>query len=228
MSQILSVPVFEAPGDSRSDAHTTSPEAAPRNPYVYGVPTEEDPRSVWVGSSFNQSNSNDSGDGNASGSWHNNAFTPATSNQTPGDSYVASSSSRPSSISRVASTNGLQRDPQSTSGPHNKRATINSTESEPGNPSTGSETNVVQMLRLNIGRLKARQQRTENENVELREANRAARADMSRADEIIEYLLVRDPVDPASFDAASLRLYERLIELSTLLGTAGEKLRRAS
>ncbi|KAK4218893.1 hypothetical protein QBC37DRAFT_180183 [Rhypophila decipiens] len=38
MSQILSVPVFENPGDSRSDAHTINPEAAPRNPCVYGVP----------------------------------------------------------------------------------------------------------------------------------------------------------------------------------------------
>jgi hypothetical protein len=88
--------------------------------------------------------------------------------------------------------------------------------SSPGSGHPGISSNQIQR---NNDRLRARNQRAEAEIVELREANRAGREDMGRADAILEELMDSHDV-PAG-------LYESLTKLSKLLETASEKLRKS-
>ncbi|KAM7194057.1 hypothetical protein V8F20_008153 [Naviculisporaceae sp. PSN 640] len=94
----------------------------------------------------------------------------------------------------------------------------------------------TQLLRQTNQKLRARSQRMETENTELRDANRAARADVSRAEGLVEELLMRaaDFAESISVPSSSgapnsaRNLFSDLLEISKLLETAGEKLRKAS
>jgi hypothetical protein len=66
-------------------------------------------------------------------------------------------------------------------------------------------------------RLKERYQQAESEIVELRDASRAARVELSRADDILEALM--DSGDMSG------KVYESLVEVSKLLQAVSGKLR---
>lgn len=92
----------------------------------------------------------------------------------------------------------------------------------------GNPNSITTQLRLNNERLKARNQRAEIENTELRGANRAARADIATADTLLEELLTDFAPGQAGDPTAGTNMYESLLMLSKLLETASEKLRKAS
>ncbi len=73
-------------------------------------------------------------------------------------------------------------------------------------------------LRRSIERLKLRNQRAEGEIEELRDASRAARTDLVRADDILEALMDSGDV--------SGKVYESLAELSKLLASVSGRLRK--
>ena len=74
----------------------------------------------------------------------------------------------------------------------------------------------AQLRRSNV-RLKERYQQAESEIVELRDASRAARVELSRADDILEALM--DSGDMSG------KVYESLVEVSKLLQAVSGKLR---